>query len=333
MGVRREFRRVVSRKQDGTRLDVYLTKSGTGLTRSQVERIIKAGQVVVNGRVVKKPGYKVRDGDEIYAWYELPEPFRVAPEAAEDIPIVYEDTEILVINKPPGVVVHPAKGHITGTLVNKLLGYVGQLPTTSDKTRPGVVHRLDKDTSGLIVFAKTDRAVRSLAAQIASKTAKRFYLAVVWGRMPKAEGEIEAPIGRHPIDRKRMAVTPFRSKPALTRWKVMEEFGDVASLLEVELYTGRTHQIRVHLEYYGHPVVGDPVYSGREPRAIFKVVPPERREVVKEALEAIERQALHAYRLRVIHPAKGYPMEFEAPLPEDMERLLGVLRKAKAQSG
>ena len=322
----REFRRKVAEKQKGMRLDLYMFRSGMGLSRSQVENLIKAGRVKVNGTAVTRPGYKVKAGDEIEATYELPEPFELLPETREDLPIVYEDNDLIVLNKPPGVVVHPARGNTTGTIVNALLGRLEGLPETGDRTRPGVVHRLDKDTSGLLVVAKSQRGVRSLARQISTKEARRIYLAVVWGRLPTREGEVDAPVGRHTIDRKRMAVTPFHSKPAITMFRVKEEFARVASLLELELLTGRTHQIRVHMEHYGHPVVGDPVYSGRETRKIFRTVPPEEREKVAGCLEIMGRQALHAARLIITHPARNYRMEFQAPLPGDMERLLEYLR-------
>lgn len=321
----REFRRKVAEKQKGLRLDLYMFRSGMGLSRSQVENLIKAGRVLVNGAMMARPGYKVKAGDEITATYELPEPFELLPETRDDLPIVYEDVDLIVLNKPPGVVVHPARGNTTGTIVNALLGKLEGLPDTGDRTRPGVVHRLDKDTSGLLVVAKSQRGVRSLARQIATKEARRIYLAIVWGRLAVKQGEIDAPVGRHTIDRKRMAVTPFHSKPATTMFRVKEEFGRVASLLEVELLTGRTHQIRVHMEHRGHPVLGDPVYSGRETRKIFKAVPPGERERVAACLEMMERQALHAERLVITHPAKNYPMEFHAPLPGDMETLLEYL--------
>jgi 23S rRNA pseudouridine1911/1915/1917 synthase len=329
---KREFRRTVAEKQKGLRLDLYMFRSGMGLSRSQVENLIRSGLVTVNGKVVTKPGYKVKSGDEIFAEYELPEPFELLPETREDLPIIYEDEDIIVLNKPPGVVVHPARGNTSGTIVNALLGRLEELPETGDRTRPGVVHRLDKDTSGLLVVAKSQRGVRSLARQISTKEARRIYTAVVWGRPPIREGMVEAPVGRHPIDRKRMAVTPFHSKPAITAFRVKEEFGRVASLMELELLTGRTHQIRVHMEHYGHPVVGDPVYSGRETRKIFRVVPPEEREKVAACLEIMGRQALHAARLIITHPAKNYRMEFQAPLPDDMERLLEYLRLSYQKS-
>jgi 23S rRNA pseudouridine1911/1915/1917 synthase len=222
-------------------------------------------------------------------------------------------------------VVHPAKGNVQGTVINALLGRY-RLPKTSNKTRPGIVHRIDKDTTGLMVVAKTDTAVRSLGRQMEEKKAKRTYLAVVWGSVPQDAGEIQAPIGRHSIDRKRMAVTPFKSRQAWTNYRVAEQFGKLATLVEVKLRTGRTHQIRVHFEYLGYPVVGDKVYSGQKTRKILSKVPPELAEHVGKILEIIDRQALHAYRLAFVHPRHGAEVELEAPLPEDMANLLDYLR-------
>ncbi len=320
----RVFERVVSKKMEGTRLDQYLVKSGIGLSRSQVEKLIKAGVVLVNNKP-SKPGYRVREGDHIYAEFELEQSFEVIPEQI-DIPIIYEDKDIIVVNKPPGMVTHPARGNLTGTLINAILWRIKNLPNTGDRSRPGVVHRLDKDTSGVIVVAKSERAVRSLARQIELKKAQRIYWAVVWGSLPLDSSVIEAPIGRHMLDRKRMAVTPFSSRPAITEYTVLERFGKLATFVEVRLRTGRTHQIRVHFEFLGYPIVGDPVYSGREVRKIFKVVPPEYVQFVRDVLQIIDRQALHARKLVLTHPSTGLPVEFEAPLPEDFRNLLEYLR-------
>ena len=318
------FERIVSQKMEGTRLDVYLVISGIGVSRSRVEKLIKEGVVLVNGKP-SKPGYKIKAGDRIYARFEIEEKL---PVIAEDlpVPVIYEDNDIIVINKPKGMVVHPAKGNITGTLINALLARYKDLPKTSDKTRPGVVHRLDKDTTGLLVVAKSERALRSLGRQMEEKTARRIYWAIVWGRIAHDEGTIEAPIGRHPIDRTRMAVTFFKSRSAITHYKVLERYGEIATLLEVKLETGRTHQIRVHMEYIEHPVVGDPVYSGRDTRKIFRSVPSKYNQMVKNILEIIDRQALHAKILSFYHPGKGAQVTFETDLPEDMKKLIDYLR-------
>jgi len=318
------FERIVSQKMEGTRLDVYLVISGIGVSRSRVEKLIKEGVVLVNGKP-SKPGYKIKAGDRIYARFEIEEKL---PVIAEDlpVPVIYEDNDIIVINKPKGMVVHPAKGNITGTLINALLARYRDLPKTSDKTRPGVVHRLDKDTTGLLVVAKSERALRSLGRQMEEKTARRIYWAIVWGRIANDEGTIEAPIGRHPIDRTRMAVTFFKSRSAITHYKVLKRYGEIATLLEVKLETGRTHQIRVHMEYIEHPVVGDFVYSGRDTRKIFRSVPSKYNQMVKNILEIIDRQALHAKILSFYHPGKGAQVTFETDLPEDMKKLIDYLR-------
>lgn len=319
----RTFERTVAPKSAGMRLDQYLVASGIGLTRSQVGQLIKEGKVLVNDQK-SKPGYKVKPGDRIFAKFEIQEKLEIV---AQDIPvpILYEDEDIVVVNKPVGMVVHPAKGNLKDTLINALLARYPDLPTTSDKIRPGIVHRLDKETSGVLVVAKTDRAVRSLARQISERTAKRIYWAIVWGSLEKSSGVIEAPIGRHPIDRKRMAVTAFSSKPAITQYKTIKRYSDVATLLEVSLQTGRTHQIRVHLEFVGHPVVGDPIYGGRDARKIFHVVSSKKREIVKTILQKISRQALHARCIIFKHPKKQTQVEIEAPLPDDMQDVIEYL--------
>lgn len=317
------FERVVSEKMEGTRLDVYLVVSGIGVSRSQVLKFIKEGIVKVNGQT-SKPGYRVKANDHVYARFEIQDKL---PVIAEDlpIPVVYEDGDIIVINKPKGMVVHPAKGNITGTIVNALVAKYKDLPRIDDKTRPGIVHRLDKDTTGLMVVAKSEKALRSLGRQMEDKSAKRIYWAVVWGRIVGPEGTIEAPIGRHTVDRTRMAVTFFHSRNAITHYRVMRNFGDLATLLELSLETGRTHQIRVHMEYIGHPVIGDDVYSGRDVRKIFKVVPSELNQYVGKILEIIDRQALHAKKLSFYHPGKGMQVEFEVDIPEDFQNLLEYL--------
>ncbi len=317
----RHFKRRVTPKSAGMRLDTYIYVSGAGVSRTQIQRAIKEGKVKVNGRVARA-SYKVKAGDLIEAELEYYEPpSEIVPEEGE-VDVLYEDDDIIVINKAAGAVVHPAKGHFTGTIVNVLYNRLLNAPG-AERKRPGIVHRLDKDTSGVMVIGKSELAVRDLARQMATKEARRVYLAVVWGRVEKA-GTVEAPIGRHPIYRERMAITVINAKSAITDYRPLEVF-PYATLLEVSLRTGRTHQIRVHMEYIGHPIIGDPVYSGRDVGKITRVLRGENAPV-EEILTLIDRQALHAHRLTIRHPRTGRTMEFVAPLPEDMDRLLNFLR-------
>ncbi len=318
-----EFQRVVAEKMRGRRLDQYLLISGIGLSRNKVVKLIKEGKVLVNDRVVK-PAYRVKGGDRVKAWYELEKELEIIP---EDIPlnIVYEDEEVIVIDKPKGMVVHPARGHKSGTLVNALLFHCRNLPTGQNKVRPGVIHRLDKDTTGLLVFAKTDTALSFLGRELEKRKINREYLALLWGDLPFDKGVVEAPIGRDTLNRKKMAVTPFGSKRAVTEFRVLARFG-VATYARLKLLTGRTHQIRVHMSHYGHPVVGDKEY-GRSLVGIIKSK--EEYEIAKEILSLIDRQALHAAKLGFIHPQTKEYLEFESPLPEDIRHLLSVLRERK----
>ena len=284
------------------RLDVCLSEL-TELSRSRAQSLIEAGMVLLNGCPCRRSD-SVRPGDSVR--YRVPEAKSVEL-IPEDIPldIVYEDQDICVVNKPRGMVVHPAVGNESGTLVNALLHHFGDLSTIGGEIRPGIVHRIDKMTSGLLVVAKNDTAHERLARQFADHTAHRSYIALVAGNIKEDSGTVDAPIGRHPTERKRMAVVE-NGRRAVTHFRVLYRFSSV-TVLALELETGRTHQIRVHMAHIHHPVVGDLVYSSG-----------------KNAL-GMEGQALHGWRLQLTHPSTGEPMSFEAPLPEDMRRALKQL--------
>ncbi|MCE5286680.1 MAG: RluA family pseudouridine synthase [Pelosinus sp.] len=288
------------------RLDVFLVRAMENMSRSHIQKLIAEGNITVNKRQVKA-NYKVQQGEVIAASLPEAQAIDVAPEDIA-LDILYEDEYVIVINKPRGMVVHPAVGNYSGTLVNALLEHCEDLSGINGMVRPGIVHRLDKDTSGVMVAAKNDQAHLSLTAQIKNRTASRRYLAIVYGNIKEEAGVINAPIGRHPVDRKKMAVTFQNCKEAITNFHVLERFGKF-TLVECKLKTGRTHQIRVHMTYIGHPVVGDPKY-GRERQSF-----------------AIKGQALHSTELTFTHPATGETMVFHAPLPEDMNLILTELRK------
>jgi 23S rRNA pseudouridine1911/1915/1917 synthase len=290
----------------GERLDVFLARQASDLSRSRVQKLIADGRATVDGRAAKA-NRRVQPGEAVALTVPDPAPVAVAAEAIP-LDVVYEDADVVVVNKPRGMVVHPAAGNWQGTLVNALLARCGDLSGVGGEVRPGIVHRLDKDTSGVMVAAKNDRAHASLARQIKDRTAGRRYLALVHGSVQAAEGLIDAPIGRHRADRKKMAVDAGHGRQARTRFTVMERFAGY-TLVACRLETGRTHQIRVHMAYIGHPVVGDPKYGPKNPPF------------------PIAGQALHAYELTFRHPASGAEMVFTAPLPADMEEILAKLRK------
>jgi 23S rRNA pseudouridine1911/1915/1917 synthase len=316
----KDFHRAVAEKQRGKRIDHYLIASGIGISRNLTQKLIEQGEVLVNGHPVKR-SYRVKTGDKIHVRFEI----KMAPEIkAEDIPldIVYEDDAIIVVNKAKGIVVHPARGNFDHTMVNALLHHVGSLPTLGDKVRPGVLHRLDKDTTGLIMFAKTDQALRFLSRRIEERKVTKMYHVLCWNYPGMPEGIIEAPIGRSGLDRTKMTVTPLSSKEAMTKYLVLERFS-VISYMSVALITGRTHQIRVHLKHVGCPVVGDKDYGGRSPAVIRhgKDIP-----LFKQVLKMIDRQALHAAQIVFDHPVTRKNMTLTAPLPDDMQRVLAFLR-------
>ncbi len=320
----REFKRAVSRKMTGERLDRYLVTSGIGVSRSMAAVLIKNEKILVNGRRAK-PAQKLAEGDEVYALLELPDRDAALRPQEIELDIVYEDDYIILINKPAGMVVHPARGHTEGTLINALLAHCGDLPRgEKGEVRPGVVHRLDKDTTGLILFAKTYEALRDLTRQTGLRTMRKEYAALAWGRMELEEGEIAAPIGRSTLDRKRMTVTALESRDAATRFRLERVYAGCVSFLKLWLVTGRTHQIRVHLRHYGHPVVGDAEYHGRheiEPKSKTEA------EVLKGCLDLISRQALHARLLGFVHPATRKEMVFESRLPQDMQNVIDFLEE------
>ena len=310
---------VVEEGQEGLRLDFVLGEKLEGASRSFGQKLIKGEQVKVNGEVCKKGSRSMELGDRIEAVIPPPPPVRPQP---EDIPldILHEDASLLLVNKAPGMVVHPAPGHYTGTLVNAVLHHCKDFQESgADLMRPGIVHRLDKDTSGVMVVAKTQAAFVHLAAQASDHSFDRRYMALVRGEFKEQRGRINAGIGRSMTDRSRMAVTGVRAKEAVTNFEVVERFG-VASLVRLKLETGRTHQIRVHMRFAGRPVLGDPVYGVTDFKGWY--VP----EAVRGALEGLQGQALHAEQLGITHPATGERMQFSAPPPADFEQALTALR-------
>jgi len=304
----------------GQRVDRFLAEALLELSRSRVKALIEAGHATRDGAAITQPAEPVRAGSR----YTLapPAPLPAAPQPqAIPFAILYEDADLLVIDKPAGLVVHPAPGNPDGTLVNALLAHCGDgLPGIGGERRPGIVHRLDKDTSGIMVVAKTEQALATLSAAFAARDLDRAYLALVWGLPNPAAGEIEGAIGRDPRDRKRMAVVSGRGKAALTRYRTLAHRDTAVALLECRLATGRTHQIRVHLASRGHPVVGDPVYLRRIPAAA-RLLP----DATRRTLLDFPRQALHAARLGFTHPRTGQPLSFTTPPPEDMRALLRLL--------
>jgi 23S rRNA pseudouridine1911/1915/1917 synthase len=295
---------IIDSDAGGRRLDQFLSATGIWPSRTFIQKVIAAGGVQYQGKVLR-PSYRLEPGGEIEVCWDDPEPLTVKPEAIP-LEILYEDGDLVVVNKPRGMVVHPAAGNYHGTMVNALLEHCRDLSGIGGKIRPGIIHRLDKDTSGVLVVAKNDFSHLALADQIKARTMKRVYKALVHGNPPE-KGRIEAPIGRHPTLRKKMAVVPT-GKVAVTNYSVLEFIG-VYAFLEVRLESGRTHQIRVHLSYLGYPVVGDPVY-GRHHESV-----------------PIQGQALHAAILGFNHPRTGEYLEFAAEIPEVMQQALDWCRR------
>jgi 23S rRNA pseudouridine1911/1915/1917 synthase len=317
------FKILADASDAGQRLDSVVAGHIAECSRSLAAHLIIRQQVLVDGRL-RKPGYRVKSGDTIQG--EIPQPVRVEYEP-EPIPldILYQDNQIAVINKQPGIVVHPAPGHSCGTLVNALLYHCPDLGPIGGEIRPGIVHRLDKDTSGILVVAKTAATHEELARQFKAREVQKKYLALVYGDVQPATGTIELPIGRHPVDRKRMSTTTRRGRDAETLWKVRRRLAG-NTLLELILKTGRTHQIRVHCAAIGHPVVGDPVYRPRKMLAHLKSTLPNLQPAAITALQSVSRQMLHAWQLGFTHPRTHEFMTFEAPIPGDMKDLMKKLR-------
>jgi len=309
---------IVPANAAGTRLDIWLTHQAiacqTGVSsRARIQALIHDGHVTVNGQMAKEH-HKIRPGDIVRLVIPPPVATALIPEAIP-LDILYEDADLLVINKPAGLVVHPAAGHSSGTLVNALLHHCGNLAAIGGEQRPGIVHRLDRDTSGIMVVAKSDRALAGLMNQFKQRTIHKNYVALVWGQPNPARGTIETLIGRHRVDRKKMSVQPKTGRRAVTHYKLMERFGDV-SLLRIGLETGRTHQIRVHMAHCGHAIVGDAQYGKRS---------------VRPLPASVGRQMLHAETLAFTHPVTGKPLSFTAPWPADLNTLVAALRKPEPQ--
>jgi len=317
-------KKISVRQGKEVRLDKYLLGLGLGLSRSKIQKLISNNGVLINGKPAK-PHHIVHSGEILSIKYEQKKPVEIEP---ENIPvdIVYEDNELLVVNKASGMVVHPARGNFHGTLVNALLYHTSRgLAESDDYTKPGVVHRIDKETSGLLVFAKTERIHSELARQVQDRIMKRIYLLLVWGVLPTDKGIIEAPIGRNTLDRKKMKVTPFASRKAVTHFRVIERF-NIATYIRAQLETGRTHQIRVHFSHMGYPVIGDPNYDGRR-LSVLVDIGKHHKDKFDLILKKLKRQALHATSLSFYHPRKKKTMVFYAPLPNDIKEVLQILHK------
>ncbi len=300
---------IMQSEADGVRLDKFLSGQLSGQSRSRLQKLIETGRVIINSSVCMDKNYRLKTGDLVIISMPPVEKYQVAP---ENIPleIVFEDSDLLVVNKPRGMVVHPGPGHLKETLVNALLYHCRDLSGIGGVMRPGIVHRLDKDTSGLLLVAKNDAAHHSLSGQLSGRKLKREYIALVKGRVEPATGRIEAPIARHPRHRKKMAVVPG-GKEAITSYRVLKYFKGY-SLLRLNLETGRTHQIRVHMAHRGHPVAGDQTYGGRT----WEDLP----------VQLAEPHALHARKVTFLHPGSGEQMEFSVPLPDYFREGLLILK-------
>jgi len=313
----KHFSVTVTKKGEGRRLDQFLSETDLNLSRSHAKNLIQKHHILLNQKPTK-PSAHLKAGDAISGSLPRPEFLSLKPEPLP-LTILYEDPSIIVIDKPSGMVVHPAYGNPSGTLVNALLHHCKDLRGINGVLRPGIVHRLDKDTSGVMVVAKEDEAYHQLTKQFKNRTVGKKYLALVYGKFSQDEGLIDSAIGRHPSERKRMATHTKRGRMAITRWKKVEEF-DSCTFLEIFPQTGRTHQIRVHLSSIGHPLLGDPLYGRKgTPGAIHD-------RVLKECVKKMDRQALHAQRLEFTHPRTGEKVQFVSPISQDMKEVLECLR-------
>jgi 23S rRNA pseudouridine1911/1915/1917 synthase len=314
------FTILVDETESGQRLDLLVGARLDGCSRALAANLVRSGNIRVQG-ALKKPGYRVKSGDEICGCLPPPEPMPFEPEPI-DIDILYEDRDLVVVNKPPGLVVHPSPGHYKGTLVHGLLHLFPEIERIGGQDRPGIVHRLDKDTSGTVVVAKNAAAHRHLARQFKLRKVTKLYLALVHGEIKTDSGTISLPIGRHPVDRKRMSIFSHKSRLAETAWRVRERFKG-ATLMDLDLKTGRTHQIRVHCAAMNHPIVGDAVYGGRRGRKKTD----KGKHGMPDIFGSVARQMLHAWRLGFTHPATDSPMSFESPIPQDLQAVIDGLRR------
>jgi len=314
------FNLVVPPNQKKERLDKFLTRFIGHYSRARLQKVIEEDLVLVNGKPAKA-SHVVQPNEAIEVRVPKPKPIDILPEKIP-LNILYEDEHLIVLNKPAGMVVHPAFANYTGTLVNALLHHCGDLSSIGGRQRPGIVHRLDKDTSGIMVVAKNDFAHQNLSQQFKNKTTDRLYWAIVWYVPRQKTGRVETNLARSPKDRKRITVQPD-GKFAATNYEVLEKF-ELFSLVQLKLETGRTHQIRVHMSYIGHPVFGDAEYGGRGRQV--NGLPKAQKEVATELLEKMNRQALHAKTLGFVHPQKGEYLRFESDLPQDMQQLLQDIR-------
>ncbi len=313
-----DFKLQAEIQDEGIRLDAYLAVRIAELSRSYATALIQQNQILVNTKP-QKPSYKLRSGDRISVHIPPPVPTRILPESI-NLDIIFEDRDFIILNKPAGLVVHPAAGHSSGTLVNALIHYCPDLEGIGGEQRPGIVHRLDKDTSGLMIVAKNATTHNLLSQQFKDRRIKKQYLAIISGAPTNDNGRIDLPIGRHQVDRKKMSTRSARGRLSVTAWRVIKRYRG-AAMIEADLITGRTHQIRVHFQAIGHPLIGDPVYGNK--RILRQHLGPQ--NPLNHLLTSIRRQMLHAHRLILKHPQSWQPMTFTAPIPQDMIVLLNQL--------